>query len=78
MQQLKGNKLIIFGGGTFVGWLWANLFSFSDCLYLLQTIGMKKYVNRILAIRDRGFLVFDRQIYLHKVSKNLKNGLIMD
>jgi hypothetical protein len=32
LQQLKGNKLIIFGGGTFVGWLWANLFSFSDCL----------------------------------------------
>jgi len=50
LQQLKGNKLIIFGGGTFVGWLWANLFP-SAIVLPSSAIGD---VNRILAIRDQG------------------------
>jgi len=39
LQQLKGNKLIIFGGGTFVGWLWAMPSFLQRLSYLLQRLG---------------------------------------
>ena len=48
VHVLKGNKLTNFGGGTFVGWLWANLLQFVGWLwanllqrlsYLLQRLG---------------------------------------